>query len=291
MKKRFSIIVPAYNVEKYIEEAIKSVLAQEFEDYELILIDDCSTDNTKNILEKYKSKTTKIYSTTKNTGTAAGPRNVGLKHARGEYIIFLDGDDKLYNSKVLRKIDKLIAEETYDVVYLGYQDIGNADKMRVSNNANSTKEARIICDITFSVSSRCWNREFIEKNNMRFKESMYYEDELFCMKANILVEKTTYGDFPIFKYRRNRKGSVMSTPTIKKCSDWYRMLAELVDLISITPQEYRKYLLSFIKNESDTIPLKIKAIIKSLFENTGTPVFPKREYEYDDYMEEIFNKK
>ena len=291
MKKRFSIIVPAYNVEKYIEEAIKSVLAQEFEDYELILIDDCSTDNTKNILEKYKSKTTKIYSTTKNTGTAAGPRNVGLKHARGEYIIFLDGDDKLYNSKVLGKIDKLIAEETYDVVYLGYQDIGNADKLRVSNNANSTKEARIICDITFSVSSRCWNREFIEKNNMRFKESMYYEDELFCMKANILVEKTTYGDFPIFKYRRNRKGSVMSTPTIKKCSDWYRMLAELVDLISITPQEYRKYLLSFIKNESDTIPLKIKAIIKSLFENTGTPVFPKREYEYDDYMEEIFNKK
>lgn len=291
MKKRFSIIVPAYNVEKYIEEAIKSVLAQEFEDYELILIDDCSTDNTKNILEKYKSKTTKVYSTTKNTGTAAGPRNVGLKHARGEYIIFLDGDDKLYNSKVLGKIDKLIANETYDVVYLGYQDIGNADKLRVSNNANSTKEARIICDITFSVSSRCWNREFIEKNNMRFKESMYYEDELFCMKANILVEKTTYGDFPIFKYRRNRKGSVMSTPTIKKCSDWYRMLAELVDLISITPQEYRKYLLSFIKNESDTIPLKIKAIIKSLFENTGTPVFPKREYEYDDYMEEIFNKK
>ena len=291
MKKRFSIIVPAYNVEKYIEEAIKSVLAQEFEDYELILIDDCSTDNTKNILEKYKSKTTKVYSTTKNTGTAAGPRNVGLKHARGEYIIFLDGDDKLYNSKVLGKIDKLIAEETYDVVYLGYQDIGNADKLRVSNNANSTKEARIICDITFSVSSRCWNREFIEKNNMRFKESMYYEDELFCMKANILVEKTTYGDFPIFKYRRNRKGSVMSTPTIKKCSDWYRMLAELVDLISITPQEYKKYLLSFIKNESDTIPLKIKAIIKSLFENTGTPVFPKREYEYDDYMEEIFNKK
>lgn len=291
MKKRFSIIVPAYNVEKYIEEAIKSVLAQEFEDYELILIDDCSTDNTKNILEKYKSKTTKIYSTTKNTGTAAGPRNVGLKHARGEYIIFLDGDDKLYNSKVLGKINKLISEKKYDVVYLGYQDIGNADKMRVSNNANSTKEARIICDITFSVSSRCWNREFIEKNNMRFKESMYYEDELFCMKANILVEKTTYGDFPIFKYRRNRKGSVMSTPTIKKCSDWYRMLAELVDLISITPQEYRKYLLSFIKNESDTIPLKIKAIIKSLFENTGTPVFPKREYEYDDYMEEIFNKK
>lgn len=162
--------------------------------------------------------------------------------------------------------------------------------MRVSNNNNSTKEARIICDVTFSVSSRCWNREFIEKNNMRFKESMYYEDELFCMTANILVEKTTYGDFPIFRYRRNRKGSVMSTPSIKKCSDWYRMLAELVDLIEITPVEYKKYLMSFIKNESDTIPLKVKAIIKSLVEKNGTPVFPKREYEYNDFMEEILDK-
>lgn len=290
MEKRFSIIIPAYNVEQYIEEAIKSVLEQEFKNYELILIDDCSTDNTKSILEKYKSEKTKVYSTNKNTGTAAGPRNVGLNYATGEYIIFLDGDDKLYNNKVLEKIDKLIGNEKYDVIYLGYQDIGNSDKMRVSNNNNSTKEARIVCDVTFSVSSRCWNREFIEKNNMRFKESMYYEDELFCMTANILVEKTTYGDFPIFRYRRNRKGSVMSTPSIKKCSDWYRMLAELVDLFDTTPKEYRKYLMSFIKNESNTIPLKIKAIIKSLFEKNGTPVFPKREYEYNDYMEEILDK-
>lgn len=290
MEKRFSVIIPAYNVEQYIEESIKSVLGQKFENYELILIDDCSTDNTKSILEKYASEKVKVYSTAKNTGTAAGPRNVGLQYATGEYIIFLDGDDKLYNNNVLGKIDELIADEKYDVVYLGYQDLGNSDKLRVSNNNNSTKEARIICDVTFSVSSRCWNREFIEKNNMRFKESMYYEDQLFCMTANILVEKTTYGDFPIFRYRRNRKGSVMSTPSIKKCSDWYRMLAELVDLVEITPPEYKKYLMSFIKNESDTIPLKIKAIIKSLIEKNGTPVFPKREYEYDDFMEEILEE-
>lgn len=290
MEKRFSVIIPAYNVEQYIEESIKSVLGQKFENYELILIDDCSTDNTKSILEKYASEKVKVYSTEKNTGTAAGPRNVGLQYATGEYIIFLDGDDKLYNNNVLGKIDELIADEKYDVVYLGYQDLGNSDKLRVSNNNNSTKEARIICDVTFSVSSRCWNREFIERNNMRFKESMYYEDQLFCMTANILVEKTTYGDFPIFRYRRNRKGSVMSTPSIKKCSDWYRMLAELVDLVEITPPEYKKYLMSFIKNESDTIPLKIKAIIKSLIEKNGTPVFPKREYEYDDFMEEILEE-
>ena len=95
MGKRFSIIIPAYNVEQYIEEAIKSVLEQKFENYELILIDDCSTDNTKKILEKYKSEKTKVYSTNKNTGTAAGPRNVGLDYATGEYILFLDGDDKI----------------------------------------------------------------------------------------------------------------------------------------------------------------------------------------------------
>ncbi len=85
-------------------------------------------------------------------------------------------------------------------------------------------------------------------------------------------------------------GSIMHTPTIKKCSDWYRSLAELVDLLDITPEKYKKYLLSFIKNESENIPLKIRAILKSLVDQTSTPVYPKREYTYDDFMEEVFHE-
>ena len=288
-QKRFSIILAAYNVEKYIGEALKSVINQTYENYEIIVVDDCSTDDTMKVVKQYNDKRIKVYSTKANTKTAGAPRNIGLQHAKGEYILFLDGDDRLYNNKVLEKINKLIGNDVYDILYLGYQDMGNGDKLRMSNDENSTKKARILCDVTFSVSSRCWNREFINRNNMRFIESMYYEDEVFTMTANILVEKTICGDFPIFYYRRNRKGSVMTTPTIKKCSDFYRALAAIVDLIEITPEKYKPYLLSFIKNESEIIPLKVKAILKSLIHKTGTPVFPKREFDYDDFMEEIFN--
>ena len=124
-------------------------------------------------------------------------------------------------------------------------------------------------------------------NNIKFKEGMYYEDEVFCMKANILAKKITYGEFPIFNYRRNRKGSVMSTPTIKKCSDWYRMIAELIDLLEVIPSEYKSQLLSFIKNESDSLPIRVKAILKSLDDNKGIPVFPRRNYKYVDFMEKV----
>lgn len=285
--KRFSIILISYNVEKYIEEAIESVLEQTYTNFELIIVDDCSTDNTIKNIKKYKDNRIKFYQTEKNTGSASGSRNVGLGYVTGEYILFLDGDDRFIDKEILRKIDNKIGEEIYDLIYLGYQDLGNEYKLRVSNAENSTKEARITCDVSFSVSARCWNRSFIEKHNMRFIEGMYYEDELFCMKANILAEKTTFGEFPIFNYRRNRKGSAMTTPSLKKCSDWYRMLSEMVKLLEITPEEYKKYLISFIKNENDSIPYRIKAILKT-FDSNGNdvPVFPKRNYEFVDFMGE-----
>lgn len=286
-EKKFSVIIVAYNIEKYIDEAIKSVLNQSFDNYEIIIIDDCSTDGTQEVINKYSSsKNVKIYQTKKNTGTAGGPRNLGIKYAQGEYILFLDGDDKLYNENVLLNINNLIGDNEYDLLYLSYQDLGNKNELRISNKQNTTKEARIVCDVSFSVSSRCWNKKFLINNNIKFIEGMYYEDEVFCMKANVLAKKTTYGEFPIFNYRRNRKGSVMSTPTIKKCSDWYRMLAELIDLINITPEEYKHQLLSFIKNESDSLPIRVKSILTALEDNNGIPVFPKRNYKYIDFMEE-----
>ena len=285
-KPRFSIIICSYNIEDYIKRAINSILNQTFKDYELIISDDCSTDNTLEKVKEIESDKIKIIKTDSNTGTAGGTRNIGLKEAKGEYILFLDGDDTFYDDKVLEKIDKIIGEDKPEIVYLGFQDVGQGDKERISTKENSTKIARLTCDLNFSVSSRCWSREFLDKNNMKFVQGMYYEDELFCIKGNILANITKYDKMKIFKYYRNRKGSVMSTPSIKKCSDWYRMLAEVTDLYKITPKEYKPYLLSFIKNESDNIPLKIKAILKSLIEQSGTPVFPKRNYEYTDFMDE-----
>ena len=285
-KPRFSIIICAYNIESYIKRAINSVLNQTFNDYELIVADDCSTDDTLKIVRELGNDKIKILKTEINTGTAGGTRNLGLKEAIGEYILFLDGDDTFYNENVLEKIDRIIGNDNPEIVYLGFQDVGMGDKERISTKENSTKVARLTCDLNFSVSSRCWNREFLLKNNMRFVQGMYYEDEVFCIKGNILSKNTKYDQMKVFKYYRNRKGSVMSTPSIKKCSDWYRMLAEVTDLYNITPAEYKPYLLSFIKNENESIPKRIAAILKAIEDKGPIKLLPKRNYVFKEFFED-----
>ncbi len=286
---RFTVAISAYNVEEYIDRAIKSVLNQNFKNYELLIVDDCSTDNTVEEAKKYLNDNIKLYYTTHNTGTAAGPRNVAIENAKGEYILFLDGDDTLYDETTLEKIDKTIGTEVPDIAFFGFEDVGQGNKARISTEENSTKEARLICDLSFSVSSRCWRKEFIDKNKMRFVEGMYYEDELFSLKGTILSKSTMHGEFSIFKYYRNRKGSIMSSPSIKKCSDWYRMLAEVTDLYKITPEEYKPYLLSFIENENESIPKRIKAILIALENHEAIKLLPKRNYKYKDFWKDEEN--
>lgn len=282
---KFTVAVCSYNIEKYIERAIKSVLNQEYENYEIIVVDDCSQDNTAEIIKKYENNKLKFFSTEKNSGTAAASRNIAIEKANGEYIIFLDGDDTLYDNKTLQKIDQELGNDTPDIMYLGFEDVGQGNKERISTKENSSKKARLICDVTFSVSSRCWKRDFLLENNMKFITGMYYEDELYSLKGTILAKNTKSSNIKVFKYYRNREGSVMTAPSIKKCSDWYRMLAEVMDLYQITPKEYKPYLLSFIKNENDSIPERIKGILQALENGESIKLMPKRNYEYRNFFE------
>lgn len=279
MEKKFSIIISAYNIETYIERAIKSVLEQTFENYELIIVNDCSKDKTLEKIQNFKDERIIVINNEKNVGLGA-VRNIGIAKAQGEYIVHLDGDDALYENTTLEKIDKLIGNDTPDIIYLGFKDVGGFNKVHLSTAENSTKEARLTCDINFSVPSKCWRREFLLENNIKFMENIYYEDMVYSTTATILAKSYKYGDFPSFKYYRNRKGSIMSTPSIRRCSDMYRMLAYLMDLYDITPDEYKPYLLSFIENETESLPLRVEAILKCLREGGGTPVFPKRNYKF-----------
>lgn len=276
---KFSVIISAYNLENYIERSINSVLNQDFKDYELIVVNDCSTDNTLEKIMKYENKV-KIINNKKNMGLGA-VRNIGISKAKGEYILHLDGDDTMYNKTVLTRINKLTGNEEFDIVFFGFQDVGGPGKLRISTKQNSTKEARIACDSTFSVPSKCWNRKFLKANNIKFEEGIYYEDMVYSIKAVILAKKLGYGDFPIFKYYRNRKGSIMTTPNIKRCSDMYRVVANLLDLYDITPDNFKPYLLSFIKNETNSLLPKVKIIIEAIEKGEQTLALPKREYKFE----------
>lgn len=279
-KHRFSVIISAYNVEGYIERAINSVLKQNFDDYELIVVEDKSTDNTLEHIMKYEGKI-KIIKNERNRGLGA-VRNIGIENAIGEYIVHLDGDDTLYNDSTLRDIDKVIGSSTPDIVFFGFQEINGNNKLRVATKENSTKEARLICDATFSVPSKCWRREFLIEKNIKFIEDVYYEDMIYSMKAITLSDETMYGEFPIFNYYKNRGGSIMTTPSIRRCTDMYKMLACLMEVYEEAPEHLKPYVLSFILNETKSIPIKMKGILKAIENNENSPIFPKRQYKFID---------
>lgn len=274
---KYSIIICGYNIEKYISRSIESVLKQNFLNYELILINDGSTDNTLEEMKKYKSERVKIVNNKVNRGLGAS-RNIGVELAKGEFILYLDGDDTMYDNNTLYKINEIIEKDNADITFFGVQYIGGDNNVYLSNAENSTKEARLSCDIFFGVPSKCWKTDFLRRNNITFIEDMYYEDMIYSMKATILSRKLSYGEFPIFNYYRNREGSIMATPNIKRCSDMYIMLSHMMELYEITPNEYKKYVLSFLKNETMSIPYRIDCILKAIKKGEISPVLPKRNY-------------
>lgn len=281
---RFSVIMCAYNLEKIVDTAIESVLNQNFENYELIIVNDGSKDDTIGTLRKFEKKANgkiRVIDNPKNVGLSAS-RNIAIAQAKGEYIVHLDGDDTLYDRNTLAKIDATIGNRKLDICYFGVQYVGGGNKLYLPNAENSTKKARIVCDMHFAVASKVWRREFLEENNLTFIEGMYYEDMVYSIKAAIKAKNVSFGAIPIYVYYRNREGSIMATPNIKRCKDMYKMLYYLMELYEETPEELQPYLMSFIKNETFGVPARLDGIIKSLKDSTYTPVFPKRNYVFTE---------
>ncbi|CAM2860556.1 glycosyltransferase family 2 protein [Campylobacter hyointestinalis] len=118
---QFSVIIPTYNRQKEIDISIKSVLAQTFNDFELIVVDNGSTDNTKSVVEKYINIDSRVkYIWQENTGSPAGSRNTGIKNAIGQWVAFLDSDDYWYGNKlesvfnIIKKHQDIIAVSHYE---------------------------------------------------------------------------------------------------------------------------------------------------------------------------------
>ena len=123
-----SIVMPAYNVEKYIEESIESVLYQTYSNWELIIVNDCSLDNTYKIIKKYHKKDSRIksYSLLKNQGVA-NARNIAINNAKGKYITFLDSDD-IWLPKKLEEQLKFIDQPNVAMVFSNFEKVDQAGR-------------------------------------------------------------------------------------------------------------------------------------------------------------------
>lgn len=232
-KPLVSIIMPCYNVEKYIEECIKSVIAQTFTLWELIIVNDGSTDRTGKICEKYSRLDLRIqYFEEKNAGVAA-MRNIGLQHAQSDWIMFIDSDDVvaenavsyLWNLSLKYGGDitqgsyfKFLSKEDLTKKLYKIKKAGKEPVIKIMSGKGAVKkslyqEKKLIKGfINFGVdNSCCWkliNRRLFE--GLTFKEGELYEDLNIFYQLGLRCRKYVLSSSPIYYYRKNPK-SILHT--------------------------------------------------------------------------------
>lgn len=220
---KISIIVPIYNVENYLSKCIDSILDQSFGDYEIILVNDGSTDNSGNIINKYHKKDKRIIAVHKENRGVSQSRNIGIKYSKGQYILFLDPDDWL-EKNALDLLNSIIDKKEYDIVQFKYiiNDI-NSNKVMI-NIDNSIFDNDNLLNMTlvgkniFSVWSKLIKREFILKNNIYFNEDISYGEDLLYT-ATMIMYKPKYIFIDEFLYNYYKRENSLSRTKNNKLLD------------------------------------------------------------------------
>ena len=229
---KLSVIIPIYNVEKYIPQCLDSILNQAFKDFEIICVNDGSSDNSLSVLQSYKAKDDRIIIIDKKNEGSGIARNAGLSIAKGDYIYFIDGDDWVEENvfdKIIAKADEL----NTDILIFGglsyYEGKGkkggySADKLP-KKYLNKVFSAKDIKKDIFKFPSTAWTklykRDFLIKNNIKFQDIKFAHDQLSFFYSMIKAERIALLPENIYCYRKNRKGSAMTVKKKKNFSPIY----------------------------------------------------------------------
>lgn len=227
---KLSIIIPVYNIEPYISNCLNSILNQPFKDFEIICVNDGSSDNSLVELQKCKDERV-IVIDKKNEGSGVA-RNVALAIARGEYVFFVDGDDWIEENSLQKMIDEADRLKTDILIFGGlsyYETVGknggySADKLP-RKYLNKVFSAKDIKKDVFKFPSTAWTklyrREFLQNNNIKFQEIKVGQDQLPFFHSMIMAEKIALLPENLYCYRKNRKGAVTATKKKKNFSPIY----------------------------------------------------------------------
>ena len=203
---KVSVIVPIYNVEKYLEKCINSLLSQTLEDIQIILVNDGSKDNSGNIAKEYeKNNKDRVIYVEKENGGLSDARNYGLKYATGDFIAFLDSDDYIEKNAYEEMYNKAI-EENADYVECDFiWEFPN--KIRVDKQYPYKNKKEMLSFVRVVAWNKLIKRQLITDNNLEFPKGLRYEDVEFTYKLIPFINKFAYVDKPFIHYVQ-REGSI-----------------------------------------------------------------------------------
>lgn len=278
-----TIVMPVYNVEKYLDEALESIFLQTYKNIELIAVNDGSTDSSKNILEKYiDNNPLKEYRIINQSNKGlSGARNTGIENIKGKYTYFFDSDDKI-SSSCIEELVKFSEKNDTDIVRFNAISFYDEDYLTSENDLPSYDEEKLqsgqiyLRDEYISTLNRVhspvwlyfYKSELLSVNNLTFYPGILHEDELFTPIAIFYAKTIGYLDTPFFQ-RRYRFGSIMT---------------------SKSKEQSKKHLFGYLTviNELDKFEKKnslnyeFKQYFRRIYKRVGASVFGARDLKLNE---------
>lgn len=234
---KISIIIPVYNVERYLEECVNSVLPIK-NDIEVLLVDDGSTDESGKICDNLSERDSRIRVIHKKNGGLSDARNVGIKSATGDYLLFLDSDDFLDTEETKRLISEIDGE--VDVIlglyreYYGQENVfKNEECTPFLENQGVISVDRFLKTVPADGQScylTAWRfivkRDFLINNNLYFFEGIYHEDEEWVPRLLLVLDRINVTDCFFYCYRQSRSDSIMKQIKPKRVWDTFIIMEQ-----------------------------------------------------------------
>ena len=242
-----SVIVPVYNVQDYLQQCLDSILSQTFPFFELICVNDGSTDNSRKILDDYKNRDNRIIIIDKENGGLSSARNAGMSVAKGEFISFVDSDDWI-DQTMLEKLYTSTQDTNSDIAICAvhifdekkhciddsnkYYTLDYFDKS-FDNIAFSYKKTKsFLMDVCVMAWNKLYRRSFLEFCDARFPESLIFEDGPFFFNIFFKTERVSIIRDFLYYYRVNRKNSIIQKAGCK--------FLNIIDVTELMYKEIKK---------------------------------------------------
>lgn len=251
-KMKISVIVPAYNVEKYIERCIESIIRQNLKEIEIIVIDDASTDNTGIIIQQKfgGDKRLRIIRHERNFGLGVA-RNTGLKHANGQYVFFIDSDDWI-SENALNKLYTIAIDERADIVACGiklvFEDGSTKPYHAVAFNTRGNVDGlNALLDGKISVTAwnKLYRKEMLDKHNLLFPP-IYHEDMIFAMEAVYYSKSFISISDELYNYYQTPQSITRSKLSEKHISSYieiFKLMKDFIEKLKLDGNEENKELI------------------------------------------------
>ncbi len=250
-EEKISIIVPIYNVEKYLKRCVESLILQTYKNIEILLVDDGSKDSSGSIADDFSKMDKRVITLHKENGGLSDARNYGLNASTGEYILYVDSDDYIEKDSC----EKLMAKMQPDVDFVagGYKEI--QDKIVTEKRHSNIVEGNKYTSREFTILSikknewfapawlNLYRKDFLLKNALFFKKGRLFEDHQMLPRLFLAANTIVYVDYPFYNYII-RENSIMTSQNKREKAEMslsnYKEWIELFE--HVNDKQYQKML-------------------------------------------------